>query len=184
MSYLDRLKARSSGGSVGSVGEGAAPECRPGHQSRASVGSVGAEGGHVSQNEVRGAPSTPRTYLEELQSRLKSEVFRQNKPPSDQTANSETRPLRDPTKPTKALKAADLRNSLALYIPQLDSNRCHVCGGREGPDFPFIPVLSAKPECPHWIHEACHAEYVRLIDARVEAVLADADPRGPPNESF
>jgi hypothetical protein len=71
-------------------------------------------------------------------------------------------------------RGTDLRNSLALYVPQVDPYRCHVCAGRETSDRPLIPVLSAKPDHPHWLHRACHDEHVRRIDERVALALASS----------
>lgn len=78
--------------------------------------------------------------------------------------------------PSDAIRCADLRNSLTLYEPQADPNRCHFCGERETPAAPFIAVLTAKPGAHHWLHADCHPEHVRRLDARVEAALADDEP--------
>ncbi len=84
-------------------------------------------------------------------------------------------PAQDAHFRARALVRADLRNSPTLFIRQEDLNRCHVCGERESPDLPFIAVLSAVQDQPHWMHVACHAEHVRRLDARVGAMLPDVD---------
>ncbi len=76
----------------------------------------------------------------------------------------------------EAFRRAALRNSPALFEPQADPNRCHICGERETADAPFIAVLTAKPGTHHWLHADCHPEHVRRLDARVEAALADDEP--------
>ncbi len=78
--------------------------------------------------------------------------------------------------PSDAVRRAELRNSPALFEPQADPNRCHICGERETADAPFIAVLTAKPGTHHWLHADCHPEHVRRLDARVEAALADDEP--------
>ncbi len=75
-----------------------------------------------------------------------------------------------------AVRRADLRNSPALFEPQLDLNRCYICGGQEEQGRLFIAVLTAKPGAPHWLHADCHEEHVRRLDTRVEAALADDEP--------
>ena len=68
-----------------------------------------------------------------------------------------------------------LRNSVALYVSQADPYRCHACGGRETSDRPLIPVLSAKPEHPHWLHRGeCHDEHIRRIDEQVALALTSS----------
>jgi len=76
----------------------------------------------------------------------------------------------------EAFRVAALRNSPALFEPQADPNRCHICGERETADAPFIAVLTAKPGARHWLHADCHPEHVRRLDARAEAALADDEP--------
>ena len=176
MTYLDRIEVVGRASSVGFVGERTTPNREQSAEPDPSVGSVGEAGGRVWAHEGEQAGQHPPHILELLKSKLKTEVFRQKKPPSGSGPISKMRPPHEPTKPTKAFLAADLRNSSALFTPQADSNRCHVCGERESMDEPFLAVLSAKPEHPHWLHVACHAEHARRIDARVEAALQAAAP--------
>ncbi len=176
MSYLDRIKVVGRGTSVGFVGERTTPNRDQRTESDPSVGSAGEEGGRVSAHEGEHADQHRPQSLELLKSKLKIEVFRQKNFPSGAGPISKTCPPHEPTKPTKAILAADLRNSSELFIPQADPNRCHVCGERERPDQPFIAVLSAKREHRHWLHVECHAEHVRRMEARVEALIAQAVP--------
>lgn len=67
---------------------------------------------------------------------------------------------------------AMLRNDPALYEPQADPNRCHVCGERETADSPFVAVLTPLPEHRHWLHRACHPEHVARMAAKAEVALA------------
>ena len=162
MSYLDRLKAMRSDPFVGFVGDGGM--------------------GVLPKQPVPGAEHG-LNLLESLQTRSKSEVFQQKKPLAGQDVSPKTYPPQQPTKPTKACFGADLRNSLALYVPQIDLYRCHVCSEPETPDRPLVPVLnpavkSSDSHAHHWVHHvgACHDEHIRRIAERVEVALADAPP--------
>ncbi len=77
-----------------------------------------------------------------------------------------------------AITRALVRNSPALYVPQADPYRCHVCGDRETPDRPLVPVINAEtmtgPDRHHWLHRACHDEHIRCQLEAVEAVMAAA----------
>jgi hypothetical protein len=78
----------------------------------------------------------------------------------------------------RAIVAGHLRNSVAFYVPQAHSDKCQVCGEREEPGRPFLPVLSARPDRPHWLHAACHADHVRRLSLRIEAAICVAVPSG------
>ena len=61
-----------------------------------------------------------------------------------------------------AVRLADLRNSMTIYEPQADPNRCHVCGERETAEALFIAVLTSRPGSHHWLHAgSCHDEHMR-----------------------
>ena len=76
---------------------------------------------------------------------------------------------------------ARIRNSMAVYEPQASPSRCHVCGGPELPEAPFIAVLNPAVRredstAHHWVHSRCHDAHVRRIVERAVALLrADKD---------
>jgi hypothetical protein len=76
------------------------------------------------------------------------------------------------------LVAGMLRNDPRLTEPQTDPSRCHVCGERDAPHRPFIPVLTPSLGAHHWLHRDCLIKHRRRIAEKVEAMMAaEADER-------
>ncbi len=169
MSYLAKLKAAlATEPSVGSVGSQGSPV--PAIEPLASVGFAGASSAPFSEVECHATPSVGSVGNE-------GRGFQPIKSASiAETPLPQHPPKLTEGQPADAVRRAELRNSPALFEPQLDLTRCYICGGQEEQGRLFIAVLTAKPGAHHWLHADCHPEHVRRLDARAEAALADDEP--------
>ena len=60
----------------------------------------------------------------------------------------------------RAILKSELLNDLSLAPVQADTTRCFVCGGLDRPGHVLVPVLTARPDTPLWLHlEPCHQKH-------------------------
>lgn len=77
---------------------------------------------------------------------------------------------------TDRARHADLRNSMTVYEPQADTNRCAVCGERETAEALLVAVLTSRPGTHHWLHAgSCHDEHMRATRHFVKSELLGLD---------
>jgi hypothetical protein len=75
----------------------------------------------------------------------------------------------------RAILKVELLNDVRLAPVQADTHRCYVCGGTDQPGQVMVPVLTARPDTPLWLHlEPCHAEHRRRRSTMAEELLRSA----------
>jgi hypothetical protein len=72
----------------------------------------------------------------------------------------------------RAILRSELLNDGRLAPMQPDTTRCFVCGGFDRPGHVLVPVLTAKPDTPLWLHlEPCHEEHRRQQSQHMDELL-------------
>jgi hypothetical protein len=75
----------------------------------------------------------------------------------------------------RAILKVELLNDVRLAPVQADTHRCFVCDGVDRPGQALVPVLTAKPDTPLWLHlEPCHHEHRRRRSAMADELLHSA----------
>ena len=90
-------------------------------------------------------------------------------------------PVRADSDAREILKV-EVLNDLRLAPVQDDTHRCFVCDGISRTGHVLVPILTARPDAPLWLHlEPCHGEYRRRRSALADELLRSAlpTPSGP-----
>jgi hypothetical protein len=73
---------------------------------------------------------------------------------------------------SRVILRSELLNDLRLAPVQTDTTRCFVCGGFDRPGHVLVPVLTARPDAPLWLHlEPCHEEHRRQQSRHIDELL-------------
>ncbi len=97
-------------------------------------------------------------------------------------------PVRADSDAREILKV-EVLNDLRLAPVQEDTHRCFVCDGASMPGRALVPVLTARPDTPLWLHlEPCHEEHRRRRSAMADQLLrltlpATSGPYRPETEA-
>jgi hypothetical protein len=75
----------------------------------------------------------------------------------------------------RAILRSELLNDGRLAPMQPDTTRCFVCGGFDRPGHVLVPVLTARPDTPLWLHlEPCHQKHRSRQSMQVDDLLTAA----------
>jgi hypothetical protein len=71
-----------------------------------------------------------------------------------------------------AILKAELLNDMRLVPVQADTHCCFVCDGIDTPAQVLVPVLTARPDAPLWLHlDPCHSEHRRQRSREIDRLL-------------
>jgi hypothetical protein len=71
-----------------------------------------------------------------------------------------------------AILKMELLNDVRLAPVQADTHRCFVCNGIDTPAQVLVPVLTARPDTPLWLHlELCYGELRSQRSQQVDELL-------------
>jgi len=86
----------------------------------------------------------------------------------------------------RAILTVEVLNDVRLAPVQEDTHRCFVCDGISRTGHVLVPILTARPDAPLWLHlEPCHGEHRRRQSTMADELLCSAlptplGPSGPP----